>query len=45
MLYTAAIAQKRWHPAAQKLLARHEPDEGARSASFSAISSMSFTVQ
>jgi transposase len=32
VLYTAAIVQKRWHPAAQALLARHEPDKGARGA-------------
>lgn len=32
VLYTAAIVQKRWHPAAQELLARHEPDKGARGA-------------
>jgi transposase len=32
VLYTAAIVQKRCHPAAQQLLARHEPAKGARGA-------------
>jgi transposase len=32
VLYTAAIAQKRRSPAAQQLLARHEPAKGARGA-------------
>ncbi|MDH6284318.1 IS110 family transposase [Prescottella agglutinans] len=32
VLYTAAIVQKRWHPAAKELLARHEADKGARGA-------------
>ncbi|QEN17048.1 IS110 family transposase [Mycobacterium sp. ELW1] len=32
VLYTAAIVQKRWHPAAQELLARHTPAKGARGA-------------
>ncbi|MDR7302781.1 transposase [Haloactinomyces albus] len=32
VLYTAAIVQKRRHPAAQALLARHEPSEGNRGA-------------
>lgn len=32
VLYTAAIVQKRFHPAAQALLARHEPTKGARGA-------------
>ncbi|MGW2314646.1 IS110 family transposase [Actinomadura luteofluorescens] len=32
VLYTAAIVQKRFHPAAQHLLARHEPTKGKRSA-------------
>jgi transposase len=32
VLYTAAIVQKRWHPAAQELLARHTPDKGNRGA-------------
>jgi transposase len=32
VLYTAAIVQKRFHPAAQELLARHEPAKGARGA-------------
>ena len=30
--YTAAIVQKRFHPPAQELLARHEPAKGARGA-------------
>ncbi|MFI6903924.1 IS110 family transposase [Nonomuraea sp. NPDC050394] len=30
--YTAAIVQKRFHPAAQELLARHEPAKGKRGA-------------
>ncbi len=32
VLYTAAIVQKRWHPAAQELLARHAPAKGNRGA-------------
>lgn len=32
MLYTAAIVQKRWVPAAQQMLARHEPTKGTRGA-------------
>jgi transposase len=32
VLYTAAIVQKRFHPAAQELLARHEPTKGTRGA-------------
>lgn len=32
VLYTAAIVQKRFHPPAQHLLARHEPVKGARGA-------------
>ena len=32
VLYTAAIVQKRWHPAAQELLARHAPAKGTRGA-------------
>ncbi|MEV0628204.1 IS110 family transposase [Nonomuraea wenchangensis] len=32
VLYTAAIVQKRFHPAAQALLARHEPAKGKRGA-------------
>jgi transposase len=32
VLYTAAIVQKRRHPAAQALLARHEPAKGSRGA-------------
>lgn len=32
VLYTAAIVQKRFHPPAQELLARHEPAKGARGA-------------
>lgn len=32
VLYTAAIVQKRRHPAAQALLARHEPTKGSRGA-------------
>jgi transposase len=32
VLYTAAIVQKRRHPAAQALLARHEPTKGNRGA-------------
>lgn len=32
VLYTAAIVQKRWHPDAQELLARHAADKGARGA-------------
>lgn len=32
VLYTAAIVQKRWNPAAQVLLARHTADKGARGA-------------
>lgn len=32
VLYTAAIVQKRFHPAAQQLLDRHEPAKGARGA-------------
>jgi transposase len=32
VLYTAAIVQKRFHPAAQQLLARHEPTKGTRGA-------------
>ncbi|MEO3810782.1 IS110 family transposase [Sphaerisporangium sp. B11E5] len=32
VVYTAAIVQKRFHPAAQKLLARHEPAKGKRGA-------------
>ena len=32
VLYTAAIVQKRWEPAAQQMLARHEPTKGARGA-------------
>ncbi|MBB4689590.1 IS110 family RNA-guided transposase [Amycolatopsis jiangsuensis] len=32
VLYTAAIVQKRQHPAAQTLLARHEPAKGSRGA-------------
>jgi transposase len=32
VLYTAAIVQKRFHPAAQELLARHEPAKGRRGA-------------
>ena len=32
VLYTAAIVQKRWHPEAQDLLARHEPAKGRRGA-------------
>lgn len=32
VLYTAAIVQKRRHPAAQTLLARHEPSKGNRGA-------------
>jgi transposase len=31
-LYTAAIVQKRFHPAAQDLLARHQPTKGTRGA-------------
>lgn len=30
--YTAAIVQKRWHPGAQDLIARHEPAKGSRGA-------------
>ena len=32
VLYTAAIVQKRFHPGAQELIARHEPAKGARGA-------------
>jgi transposase len=32
VLYTAAIVQKRFDPAAQQLLARHEPTKGSRGA-------------
>ncbi|MBF6050300.1 transposase, partial [Streptomyces sp. NRRL B-1677] len=32
VLYTAAIVQKRFHPGARELLARHEPTKGARGA-------------
>ncbi len=32
VLYTAAIVQKRWNPAAKELLARHERTKGARGA-------------
>ena len=32
VFYTAAIVQKRWNPAAQHLLARHEPVKGPRGA-------------
>lgn len=32
VLYTAAIVQKRWDPAAQKMLTRHEPTKGTRGA-------------
>lgn len=32
VLYTAAIVQKRFHPAAQALLARHESSKGSRGA-------------
>lgn len=32
VLYTAAIVQKRFDPAAQELLARHEPTKGGRGA-------------
>jgi transposase len=32
VLYTAAIVQKRFHPPAQELLARHEPAKGPRGA-------------
>ncbi|UQA92131.1 IS110 family RNA-guided transposase [Streptomyces halobius] len=32
VLYTAAIVQKRFHPGARALLARHEPPKGARGA-------------
>ncbi|SEG77263.1 Transposase IS116/IS110/IS902 family protein, partial [Thermomonospora echinospora] len=32
VLYTAAIVQKRFHPAAQRLLERHEPAKGKRGA-------------
>ncbi|MEQ7129536.1 IS110 family transposase [Actinopolymorpha sp. B11F2] len=32
VLYTAAIVQKRFHPDAHELLARHEPTKGARGA-------------
>jgi len=32
VLYTAAIVQKRWEPAAKSLLARHQADKGARGA-------------
>lgn len=32
VLYTTAIVQKRFHPAAQELLARHEPTKGKRGA-------------
>jgi transposase len=32
VLYTTAIVQKRFHPAAQELLARHEPAKGKRGA-------------
>lgn len=32
VLYTAAIVQKRWDPAAQQLLARHEVTKGSRGA-------------
>lgn len=32
VFYTAAIVQKRWEPAAQQLLERHEPTKGTRSA-------------
>jgi transposase len=32
VLYTAAIVQKRFHPDAQELLARHEPTKGKRGA-------------
>lgn len=32
VLYTAAIVQKRWDPAAQELLARQEPAKGTRGA-------------
>lgn len=32
VFYTAAIVQKRWDPAAQKLLARHESAKGTRGA-------------
>jgi transposase len=32
VVYTAAIVQKRFHPAARELLARHEPTKGSRGA-------------
>lgn len=32
VLYTAAIVQKRWEPAAQAVLARHQPTKGRRGA-------------
>lgn len=32
VLYTAAVVQKRFHPDARELLARHEPAKGARGA-------------
>ena len=32
VFYTAAIVQKRWNPAAQQLLARHQPAKGTRGA-------------
>ncbi|RHW29028.1 IS110 family transposase [Nocardioides immobilis] len=32
VFYTAAIVQKRWEPAAQQLLARHQPAKGSRGA-------------
>jgi transposase len=32
VLYTAAIVQKRFHPAAQGLMARHQPTKGTRGA-------------
>ena len=32
VLYTAAIVQKRWHPAAQQLFGRHTPGKGNRGA-------------
>lgn len=31
-IYTAAIVQKRWEPAAKKMLDRHEPTKGPRGA-------------
>ncbi|MGH3761305.1 hypothetical protein [Actinophytocola sp.] len=45
VLYIAAIVQKRRHPAAQALLARHEPAKGSRggAASSNATSSTSST--